>query len=302
MKKVKKFGRGGDILTGLGAGLAAYGAYKHFFGKDDQGKDTNTGLEKGIETGKKKNLSILDEVAREDARKNEDKKAENKTDSGRNSSRSPVEEHGYITKRDEFSDATPVPKNDKKPKKADKKDDNKKGGSNNTTTTTTNNASSFTGMAGTDTGGSKKLSTDSTQNKESEHQKFLRTRAGLSGKGIPTPGNRKKTEATLEPSARTKNVIKAVQGTLDNAFKSTVRSDKDKMAEGAREVERRRQAEKKKRADEAYMRELERGKAIKKGGMVKKYASGGSVKTAKPTMRSASSRADGIAIRGKTRA
>ena len=28
MKKVKKFGRGGDILTGLGAGLAGYGIYK----------------------------------------------------------------------------------------------------------------------------------------------------------------------------------------------------------------------------------------------------------------------------------
>jgi hypothetical protein len=48
----------------------------------------------------------------------------------------------------------------------------------------------------------------------------------------------------------------------------------------------------------------------KKGGEVKKYAKGGaikaskmgSVKTAKPSMRSASSRADGIAQRGKTRA
>jgi hypothetical protein len=48
----------------------------------------------------------------------------------------------------------------------------------------------------------------------------------------------------------------------------------------------------------------------KAGGAVKKYANGGSVmaskmgsvKTAKPSMRSASSRADGIAIRGKTRA
>ena len=49
---------------------------------------------------------------------------------------------------------------------------------------------------------------------------------------------------------------------------------------------------------------------FKRGGKVKKMASGGSarassmgkVKTSKPTMRSASSRADGIAIRGKTRA
>lgn len=81
-RKVKKFSRGGDILTALGAGLAGYGAYKYFT-KDDQGKDTNTGLEKGIEAGKKKNLSILDEVAREEARKNEAKneaKPEDKTE------------------------------------------------------------------------------------------------------------------------------------------------------------------------------------------------------------------------------
>jgi hypothetical protein len=51
-------------------------------------------------------------------------------------------------------------------------------------------------------------------------------------------------------------------------------------------------------------------KGLKRGGAVKKYAAGGaikaskmgSVKTAKPSMGSASKRADGIAIRGKTRA
>lgn len=44
-----------------------------------------------------------------------------------------------------------------------------------------------------------------------------------------------------------------------------------------------------------------KAKAFAKGGAVK-ATSMGSVKTAKPTMRSASSRGDGIAIRGKTRA
>ena len=56
------------------------------------------------------------------------------------------------------------------------------------------------------------------------------------------------------------------------------------MAAGAREVERRRQEAK----------AAKQGYGIKKGGMVKKYASGGSVS-------SASKRADGIAQRGKTR-
>jgi hypothetical protein len=37
--KVKKFGRGGDILTALGAGLAGYGAYKYFTKDKDKDKD-----------------------------------------------------------------------------------------------------------------------------------------------------------------------------------------------------------------------------------------------------------------------
>ena len=53
-KKVKKFSRGGDILTGLGAGLLGYAAYKHFT-KDDQGKDTNTGIKAGTDYGDRVN-------------------------------------------------------------------------------------------------------------------------------------------------------------------------------------------------------------------------------------------------------
>ena len=53
-KKVRKFASGGDILTALGAGLAGYGAYKYLT-KDNQGKDTKTGLEAGIKAGEKAN-------------------------------------------------------------------------------------------------------------------------------------------------------------------------------------------------------------------------------------------------------
>jgi hypothetical protein len=53
-KKVRKFGSGGDILTALGAGLAGYGAYKYLT-RDNQGKDTKTGLEAGIKAGEKAN-------------------------------------------------------------------------------------------------------------------------------------------------------------------------------------------------------------------------------------------------------
>lgn len=39
MKKVKKFGRGGDILTGLGAGLMGYALYKKLKGEDKDEKE-----------------------------------------------------------------------------------------------------------------------------------------------------------------------------------------------------------------------------------------------------------------------
>ena len=115
----------------------------------------------------------------------------------------------------------------------------------------------------------------------------------MSRRGITTPGTAKAGDKSgSTQKGRSENPI---QGTIDNADKSMARTPQQKMAEGAREVERRRQVEKKKKEDDAYMRELERGKAMKKGGIVKKMASGGSVS-------SASKRADGIAIRGKTRA
>jgi hypothetical protein len=63
------------------------------------------------------------------------------------------------------------------------------------------------------------------------------------------------------------------------------RTNEQKMADRVRFVA---ESRKKEKADEL-------GYGIKKGGMVKKMASGGSVK-------SASARADGCAIRGKTRA
>jgi len=77
-----------------------------------------------------------------------------------------------------------------------------------------------------------------------------------------------------------------IQGTIDSATKTLDRrTNEQKMADRVRFVA---EGRKKEKADEL-------GYGIKKGGMVKKMASGGSVK-------SASARADGCAIRGKTRA
>ena len=78
-------------------------------------------------------------------------------------------------------------------------------------------------------------------------RRYLENKAGLSGKGITTPGLRTGKEATSKAGV--------VLGG------STVRSDKDKMSERAREVQRRREEAEKSR--------------YKKGGNVKKYADGG---------------------------
>jgi hypothetical protein len=144
----------------------------------------------------------------------------------------------------------------------------------NTTQGSTSTTGVDAGIAAGKAAADKKAAAKAAVNKAAvDRQKFLQSRAGLSGTGITTPGDPNKKEATSKAGV--------VLGG------STVRSDKEKMGERAREVQRRREEEMKSR--------------YKKGGAVK-ASKMGSVKTAKPSMRSASSRADGIAQRGKTRA
>lgn len=59
-KKVKKFGRGGDILTGLGAALAGYGLYQKFSKSKDE-KDSQANLKTIAEPSKSsKESSVQD--------------------------------------------------------------------------------------------------------------------------------------------------------------------------------------------------------------------------------------------------
>jgi hypothetical protein len=246
MKKVKKFGRGGDVLTALGAGLAGYGAYKYFTRDKDKGKDDSSGASL-------KKPTISEEVEKtQDSSKATERKAEG------DSSYSPkskvgAKDIGFGGGAD-FDDKYVKPKGDKKKSKV---------------AASTNQGSGES----TPKPAIKEIApsvSPAVKKAPSAHQNFLSSKAGLSGKGITTPGDSDKKEATSKA------------GIVFGG--STVRTPAQKMAEGAREVERRRQEEKKKKEG-----------ALKKGGMVKKYASGGSVS-------SASKRADGIAIRGKTRA
>jgi hypothetical protein len=86
--------------------------------------------------------------------------------------------------------------------------------------------------------------------------------------GMVKPGEAKGTQTLGE----------RIKGTMDSAGKSVVRTPQQRMTDAAREVEERRKKE----------------SGMRRGGAVKKYASGGSVG-------SASKRADGIAQRGKTK-
>jgi hypothetical protein len=257
--KVKKFGRGGDIVTGLGAVLLGKALYDKYKGSKDQDTSKDSGPRNegsGESTPKPRIESMIKDKSSESTVKN-------KSD---DSSYAPDSKFG--PKDIGFGggvDDGIKPKRKPKPKSGP------------AAQSTTSSSSSSQGVIDAD-----KQQKSAVENKPKNP---ALNRAGLSGKGITMPGDPNAKGSTFK--GRSANPI---QETIDSRGKGMARTPQQKMAEGAREVERRRQAEKKKKDDEANMKG-----ALKKGGAVKKYASGGSVS-------SASKRADGIAIRGKTRA
>lgn len=310
-KKVKKFGRGGDILTGLGAGLAAFGAYKHFFGDKDK-EQTSTGRDVSEpapqDRGRKGEELLRDAI---EGKKND------KTDSGRNSDLSPVEQHAAITRRNsvEPSDNTPVDPNNKKPKKVD---DKKK--------TTTNNVSPNADTSLDKGPKSKPYPLNSVPNENRKSKSYPSSDVtAAKKKEVRDKENEEKDKGYSNQSPTAKAIRRTVRETFPYASDLSdprgtpsmrarnadpKRAYLHEMAEKGKEKEKERKAKEAREAEERKKRDAAQAKEfrerqlapLKKGGMVKKYASGGAVKTAKPTMRSASSRADGIAIRGKTRA
>lgn len=243
----KKFGRGGDILTALGAGLvgkALYDRYKE--GKDDIKSD---GRSSGL---------IRRDTQPDITEEKPSKKAEPVAVETEGERRAKAVSQG----RPEMGDVTSEMKSDEVAKRAGNAKPvgslKKSRSTALATTTTTPPATKATDKAGTGDEGAVV--------KKTPHEKSLSEKAGLSGKGITTPGDPNKKGSTFK--GRSENPI---QGTIDSRSKSMARTPQQKMSEGAREVQRRREEAEKSR--------------YKKGGAVK----------------SASSRADGIALRGKTR-
>lgn len=249
MKKVKKFGRGGDILTGVGAALLGKALYDRYNEKDSKSNIATI-------TGTKDLLSdaIKSAPKKSDAPKSDDS-AEAK-DSGRNSELSPVEQHAAITKRSDTPRAVPVIK----------KKTNKNDASSSSSSTTSNSATRGFGGDTIEAG-----------------QQFARI--GRRGKPTPVAGpenqdRKSKPYPAEEAAARLKKAAdkrRSGQGlTPYGTYDILGGSEETRRINNsiAREIQAKKQFDENKAA------------GMKKGGAVK----------------SASARADGCAIRGKTRA
>jgi hypothetical protein len=173
-------------------------------------------------------------------------------------------------------------------------------------------ASAYTGqgMAGSDKGGKKKAGADNAPAYTGQGMAGSdtgapdKTRAGQGGYQPPTEQHAAEVTSIMKDvkdpnkgkyAGKGKRAVSKAGKLATNAYKDSSGVLYDVEGNPVRQATRK-------------GRDARPGK--KAGGAVKKYANGGSVmaskmgsvKTAKPSMRSASSRADGIAIRGKTRA
>lgn len=270
-RKVKKFGRGGDILTGLGAGVIGYHLYDKYMNKD------NDKPEKGdfdSLTSVRRTKTLDEQIGRKPEPK-EEKRREisdymtNKPEEKKGGETRP----GPDTVEPKLEKAEPkaekpaslLDKGVKAPKKvtsAAPVAPVKKEESAVTPRVAPKSPFSF------DTDKPTKLTDPIDKNKPKGTQDV--------GKALGISSGAKGTQSVSE----------RIKGTVESAGKSVVRTPQERISEGARQVEKRRQEEKAKKEREKS--------GMRSGGAVKKYASGGSVS-------SASKRADGIAQRGKTR-
>jgi hypothetical protein len=245
-KKVKKFGRGGDIMTGLGAGLLGYALYKKLKGEGGEDKEEKGSVPTDKSDYSGKNRSTLGDEKKVDeaARKRAEAVSKGRPEL------IPEGADEAVMRSDNY----PTPK----PKPAVKKP---------TAATTP----------------AKKASTasESSNTTPSTYYTPPPKKPTVSSSGIKGTQSVGETLGMIKPGEAkgTQTLGERIKGTIDSAGKSVVRTPQQRMADAAREVEARRKRE---------------SEGMRKGGAVKKYASGGSVK-------SASARADGIAQRGKTR-
>jgi hypothetical protein len=274
-KKVKKFGRGGDILTGIGAALAGYGVYKELTRGKDEAKSRSglTPPSDALDYRKKEEKKVEPETK-------EEVKAETKKDTS-NVETSPVPNPVMERKALEVSKG--------RPEIGDAANDN---------------------IAVKKTKPAATLVKSNRAVNKSTSKNFVPDAASSPSKSVvfkpasdaaPAPvstAKAKQAVAKAADSTASNSVPKGIdlKGTSKTVYGTDTTSVFQKRAAQERadkEAKAKKAAKDKANAEEFRNRPLQ---PMKKGGAVKKMASGGMARS------SASKRADGCAIRGKTRA
>jgi len=268
MSRVKKFGRGGDILTALGAGLAGYGAYKYFNKDKDEEKPSKKALKEAPEESAKAVDKAVDERLN---------KKPSVTAKGTDEKEPDLDYESKSAKTVKTSKTSSL---GSKPAAAKKE----------------KVAPVF------DKAPTEKSPVKSVVFNKPDEAPMPNGKVGSMDSAIPL--TKKTVSAAADKAADTsvpkafdmKTGNKTVYGnTTTDVFKQRAEQQKaDAAAKAAKAAE----AEKKRRSrpSSEEMMSQSLGAGYKRGGAVKKMASGGMARS------SASKRADGCAIRGKTRA
>lgn len=306
-KKIRKFASGGDILTALGAGLAGYGAYKYLTRDKGESKDDDY-------TRRVKEYGTKGKFPEEKSEEKADaKKAEAKVADDRDEARDAARERALRQSKDPKSNLVPegadrdalyesdkaLVRTDRKgapvvKKKNDKPSQDKRQSQSQSQSGKTSKAlqtyNSITAPSSEDKGDTPKspVFKSSTQDATSRARQAVVKAADSVDTSVPKAIDLKGTNKTVYGTDTT---------SVFQRKAAQERADKEAKAKREAEAEKRRRS----RPSSEEMMTQSLGGGFKRGGAIK-ASKMGSVKTAKPTMRSASARADGIAIRGKTRA
>jgi hypothetical protein len=292
-KKVRKFASGGDILTALGAGLAGYGAYKYLTRDKGESKDDDY-TRRVKEYGTKGKFPEEKSEEKADAKKAEAKVADDRDEARERALRQSKDPKSNLVP--EGADKDVLYESDKaltrtgdnkrkpvvKPKARPRTDTAPKAAM----------SRSFAPEAAAD----KKEGTASKpypiKSKPNE------ARASKTSPMMIRETADKNANTAMPKGIDLKGTNKTVYGTdTTSVFQRKAAQEREEKAKAEAEAEKRRRS----RPSSEEMMTQSLGGGFKRGGAIK-ASKMGSVKTAKPTMRSASARADGIAIRGKTRA
>lgn len=279
-RKVKKFGKGGDILTGLGAGLIGYHLYdKYMGGGKDKDKDKETEAVGGPgrrprtieeQTGRKAEPEKRREISDYMTNKPEEKKG-GETRPGPDTAEPDLD---YKDKKPVAKKAAPAAKPTKvEPAAKPTKDKPRAKAADN-------------------------ASPKSVVFKDATTSASKTSAAAEAPAKIGSQGSFKfdsQPDLSVPKAFDMKSGNKTVYGTDTTSVfqKQAARARAEAEEKAAKEREAAEAAKRRKGASEIKYDEM--GNPMRKGGAVKKYASGGTVKS------SASRRADGIAQRGKTR-